>query len=92
MSAGVRCRYEDHTALDGGRDGLHLVRLLLQQAAGWLRPGGRLLLELGLGQPETVLRLLADSDSGLTQLEVHSDFTGRQRFVEARRPAGDADG
>ena len=78
-------RYEDRAALDGGRDGLDLVRLLVRRAAGWLRPGGHLLLELGLGQPEKVLALLAEPGTGLAQSEVHRDFTGRERFVEARR-------
>ncbi|XP_043223442.1 MTRF1L release factor glutamine methyltransferase-like isoform X2 [Amphibalanus amphitrite] len=77
--------YEDRAALDGGRDGLALVRRLLRRSAGWLRPGGRLLLELGLGQPETVVALLSEPGTGLTRPQVHRDFTGRERFVEAQR-------
>jgi release factor glutamine methyltransferase len=40
-------RYEPRQALDGGPDGLDVVRALIPEAARALRPGGHLLLELG---------------------------------------------
>ncbi|MCP3425713.1 hypothetical protein NBM05_06720 [Rothia sp. AR01] len=42
--------HEPGAALYGGSDGLDLVRAVLAQAPGWLRPGGRLLLEMNRGQ------------------------------------------
>jgi release factor glutamine methyltransferase len=40
-------RYEPRAALDGGADGLDLVRLVVLAAARLLRPGGWLLVEVG---------------------------------------------
>jgi release factor glutamine methyltransferase len=40
-------RYEPRRALDGGRDGLDLVRRVVESALQLLRPGGWLLLEVG---------------------------------------------
>jgi release factor glutamine methyltransferase len=40
-------RYEPRGALDGGRDGLDLVRVVIAAAGRLLRPGGTLFLELG---------------------------------------------
>ena len=42
-------RYEPRTALDGGPDGLDLIRRVAEKAAGLLRDGGWLLLEHGYG-------------------------------------------
>lgn len=45
-------RYEPRMALSGGgRDGLELVRAILQGAARHLRPGGILVMEVGDGRP-----------------------------------------
>ena len=40
-------RAEPQSALDGGADGMDLVRPILSGAVGHLRPGGLLLLEIG---------------------------------------------
>ncbi|GAA4338792.1 50S ribosomal protein L3 N(5)-glutamine methyltransferase [Pigmentiphaga soli] len=44
-------RQEPALALDGGSDGMDLIRPLLAQAADYLRPGGLLVLELGHERP-----------------------------------------
>ena len=44
--------FEPPAALNGGHDGLDIIRRLCSQAGGKLRPGGVLLLEIGLGQSE----------------------------------------
>ncbi len=43
-------RHEPQIALAGGRDGLDLVRKILLSAAGHLRPGGLLVMEVGDGR------------------------------------------
>lgn len=42
--------HEPHTALDGGADGLGVFRRVAAEAAGWLAPGGSLLVETGTAQ------------------------------------------
>lgn len=50
--------HEPRLALDGGPDGLAVIRLLLSEVHHLLRPGGVLALEVGQGQAEAVARLL----------------------------------
>ncbi|GAB3967113.1 putative protein N(5)-glutamine methyltransferase [Plantactinospora veratri] len=44
--------HEPLVALDGGRDGLDVLRRVAAEARDWLRPGGHLLVETGLEQAE----------------------------------------
>jgi release factor glutamine methyltransferase len=53
--------HEPRTALDGGVDGLAVVRRLVAQAPTWLRPGGHLLIDLGETQATTAVRVLGDA-------------------------------
>lgn len=45
--------YEPHSALDGGPDGLDIVRRLVNQASEVLLPGGFLLIEIGYDQADS---------------------------------------
>ena len=51
-------RSEPALALDGGADGLDLVRRLVADAPALLSPGGALALEIGAGQAEATRALL----------------------------------
>jgi release factor glutamine methyltransferase len=42
--------HEPRVALDGGADGLDVVRRAVGEATSWLSPGGRLLVEVGRDQ------------------------------------------
>lgn len=52
-------RYEPRLALDGGADGLDLVRRVVATAGRLLRPGGWLLVEIGGDQDEALAPTLA---------------------------------
>ncbi len=71
-------------ALDGGEDGLDLVRRLLEAAPGFLTPGGRVALELGQHQPPLVADLLGSG--GWREIEIMRDLAGIERFVLAKNP------
>jgi len=73
--------YEPALALDGGADGLELIRRLIGQAAKVLVPGGRLLLEMGYDQGPAVTELLCSI--GFTQVVIHRDYAGHDRIAEA---------
>lgn len=77
--------WEPRGALDGGEDGLALVRRVVAAAPPWLRPGGRLLVEIGEEQ-EAAVRALAAADGRYGPTVVHPDFRGAPRVLEAPRP------
>lgn len=79
--------WEPRGALDGGADGLDVIRRLVPAAATVLRPGGWLLLEMAIDQGDGVLELLADGK--WEEARVRNDLTGRPRVAEARRKAAE---
>jgi release factor glutamine methyltransferase len=71
-------RHEPKLALDGGADGLDLVRRLIAQSAGRARWLG---LELGDGQAEEAKTLCLRA--GYALIRILPDFTGRERILIA---------
>jgi release factor glutamine methyltransferase len=51
--------YEPRTALDGGADGLDVLRRVAAEAPRWLAPHGRLFVESSLDQAEIALAIMA---------------------------------
>jgi release factor glutamine methyltransferase len=76
--------HEPRLALDGGPDGLDVLRRLVARAGHWLAPGGGLLCEIGEDQAETGVALL--TAAGLVEVAVHPDLVGRDRILEGIRP------
>lgn len=75
--------YEPALALFGGDDGLDVIRRLIPDARRALRPGGALIMEIGMGQFDAVA---ADLDTaGFTAVTPHRDLAGIIRVVEAER-------
>lgn len=80
----VATSFEPARALDGGPDGLEIVRRLIGQLPVTLAPRGVALLEIGSDQPERVA--VAASELGSDwQSVVHDDLGGRPRVVEILR-------
>jgi release factor glutamine methyltransferase len=76
--------FEPHLALDGGADGLDLVRQIAELSPAHLTPGGLLALEIGWDQgPQTVEILRAQ---GYRQIELGRDLGGRDRVVSGYGP------
>lgn len=75
-------RYEPRRALDGGDDGLGVLRRLVGAAAGLLRPGGWLLVELG-GDQDRMFGLLVEG-AGFGPAETWCDGEGDLRGAVAR--------
>jgi release factor glutamine methyltransferase len=69
--------HEPRVAIDGGPDGLEILRRLLGSAGERVEPGGTLLVEIGIGQAEAVGAL---APSGATT-SVHRDLAGIERVV-----------
>ena len=73
-------KYDPALALFGGADGLDLVRKLLQQTEGKLKPGASILLEIGSEQGE-MLKTEAEKYPWLEFTGIHKDFCNTVRFV-----------
>ena len=82
-------RREPRLALDGGADGLDAYRLLAPAARALLAPGGTLVVEVGLGQAEEVVEILAGA--GLVEPETGKDLAGIERVVAGRAPHTDGE-
>jgi release factor glutamine methyltransferase len=74
--------HEPRLALDGGPDGLDVLRRLAPRAGRWLAPRGSLLCEIGEDQAEAAVALL--TAAGLVDVAVHPDLAGRDRILEGR--------
>lgn len=72
--------HEPRLALDGGFDGLALIRRLVAEVEQVLRPGGWLALEVMAGQAPRVMDLL----EGWAAVQVRHDLAGIERVVLAR--------
>lgn len=76
--------WEPRGAIDGGADGLVVVRRLLVEAPAWLCPGGVALVEIGEEHGPAVAAL-AGADPRYAEVVIRRDFLGRERVLEARR-------
>lgn len=76
--------FEPRRALVAGPDGCELLARLAEQAFRALRPGGRLVCEMGNTQGTAVAACLRRA--GYADLAVHNDLAGLPRMVMGRRP------
>jgi release factor glutamine methyltransferase len=74
-------RRDPVAALDGGSDGLQLIRRLIRDAPPYLKPGGFLILEIGAGQAVEVCNLLAAEK--YRDIFTRKDYQGVIRVVGA---------
>lgn len=81
----VAASYEPRLALDGGSDGLEIVRRLMPQLPLALAPRGSAFLEIGSDQAEAVAVALAERLPGWS-CRVHADLGGRPRVAALARP------
>src|SRR6185436_3943958 len=74
-------RHEPRLALDGGSDGLDVIRKLVAQAGEVLLSGGLLAMEIGAGQGNAMRALFAAS--GWRESRIEQDLAGRDRYALA---------
>jgi release factor glutamine methyltransferase len=80
--------FEPRQALDGGPDGMDVIRRLLTAAPAALRPGGRLVLEIGEDQAGPLAALM--TAGGFVDVASRDDLRGVRRYLAGRVPAGSA--
>lgn len=76
---------EPHLALDGGPDGLVLIRRIVSDARGRLNPGGLLAMEIAETQGAQVKALL--DSAGYTNVRIEQDLERRERLAFGTQPA-----
>jgi len=79
--------YEPVLALDGGEDGLDLIRRIAAAAASRLKATGHLYMEIGYDQGVRVSGIFLENSrcSGFKTVEILKDYAGRDRVVHVCR-------
>lgn len=80
----VEVRQEPHLALDGGADGLDFYRKLIDNAHRFIKSGGFLAIELGIGQCDTVVKWIKETGV-YHEPEVINDYGGIERAIYVRK-------
>jgi release factor glutamine methyltransferase len=75
---------EPREAFDGGQYGFAIHQRVAREALALLKPGGWLVMEIGLGQDRQVMQLVKRARDYDT-IEFHDDANGAPRVVAARR-------
>lgn len=83
-------RYEPHSALVAGGDGLDALRFIVANAGEWLNAGGWLVLEHGYDQADAVALLLRDA--GYQCIGLRHDYGGQPRVSQGQWPGAAAVG
>lgn len=78
--------FDPRLALDGGPDGLAPYRIIAAESARYLGSGGRVLVEIGHDQGESVRALFAGH--GFADIAVHKDINGLDRVIQAHHLKG----
>lgn len=75
--------YEPAVALDGGEDGLDFYRRIIQESPLYLKPGGFLIMETGIGQSGEIKNIFKIAGN-FEIIEVVKDYNGIDRVAIAR--------
>ena len=76
--------YEPRIALDGGEDGMDVIKIIIQDSAIALKNGGHLFMEIGYDQADAVKLLLEENE--FTGIEIKKDLAGHNRMIHAEKP------
>jgi release factor glutamine methyltransferase len=74
--------HDPEVALFAGTRGDELMRQLIAQAPSWLRPGGMLAMEIGIGQSEALVAALTEKN--YRDISTEKDYSGVIRFLFAK--------
>jgi release factor glutamine methyltransferase len=77
--------FEPTGALVSGEDGLDHVRAMLPGIVTSLKHGGRLLMEIGFGQGDAIVRIITNNYPIFDEVTVLKDLAGLDRVVSTKR-------
>ena len=72
-------RSEPRLALDGGKDGLRLIRQIAKDAKNYLKKDGWILIEAGEYHAKEVAQIL--SERGFSEVAILQDLSGQERVI-----------
>jgi len=75
-------RHEPRAALDGGPDGMSVIRRIVAGAPAVLKPAGWLLMEIGEDQAGPLASLMAAE--GFSRIRARRDLNGVERYIGGR--------
>lgn len=77
---------EPMLALDGGRDGLDIVRALIDKAPNSIKKGGHLLIEFGYDQGNAIANIMEEklTQGAYSSYKIIKDYGGNDRLLLAR--------
>jgi release factor glutamine methyltransferase len=87
----IAASFEPREALDGGPDGLAVIRRLIDRLPEAINDGGIALIEIGSDEAEAAVEAIRSAIPAWTS-SVELDLAGRPRVVRAERPARAAGG
>ena len=77
--------FEPEIALIAGPRGTEIAERIINAAATHLRPGGSLIMEMGIGQAEELRKLITYNDRYVAKIEVLKDLAGIERVIVAQK-------
>jgi release factor glutamine methyltransferase len=75
-------KFDPRCSLDGGKDGLTIIKRLIESVPGKIVSNGLIALELGQGQAEAVSGFMADQN--YRDISIRKDYQGVERLLIAR--------
>ncbi|GHU31070.1 release factor glutamine methyltransferase [Spirochaetia bacterium] len=79
-------RYEPRSALDGGEDGLSIIRRLIVEAKNHMKPYSAILLEADPGQMDALTEIL--QSEYYTHIKRYPDISGQNRVIRGQTSTG----
>lgn len=71
---------EPHIALDGGFDGTHFYKIIINNSSDYLKPNGKIFLEIGFDQKSKIFNLIEQSESCFDPICI-KDLSGNDRVI-----------
>jgi release factor glutamine methyltransferase len=75
-------KFDPALALDGGKDGLTIIKRLIESVPGKITPNGMIALEFGQGQAQRIGEILAENN--YRDISIRKDYQGVERLLIAR--------
>ncbi len=79
--------FEPHLALDGGKDGLDVIRCIAGEILNRLTPEGQFFMEFGADQGNDISAIFSGLQSGphyFEEVQIIQDYSGRDRVLHAK--------